>query len=75
MAPLKYSSAGRMRPDSPPDRDNDAVSALPFDLWYEDAVDDVARISPQLARDVYGVDFGADTDPVPLGSSVPNIWR
>ena len=71
MAPLKDVTAGRERPEPFPDLDNDTMPADAFDLWYEDAVDDVAHISRQFAREVYGV----DTDPVPLGSSVPNIWR
>ena len=75
MAPLKDVTAGRERPEPFPDLDNDTMPADAFDLWYEDAVDDVAHISQQFAREVYGVDFEVDTDPVPLGSSVPNIWR
>ena len=77
MAPLEYPSAGRKRPESPPDSDNDAVPARNSDyLWYyEDAMDDVAHIGPEFARKAFGVYFEIDTDRVPLGSSVPNIWR
>lgn len=75
MAPLKDVTARRERPEPFPDLDNDTMPADAFDLRYEDAVDDVAHISQQFAREVYGVDFGVDMDPVPLGSSVPKIWR
>ncbi len=75
MAPLNVVPAGRQRPEPFPEFDNDTMPADASDFWYEDAVDDLVHISPQFAREVYGVDFGVDTDPVPLGSSVPNIWR
>jgi hypothetical protein len=71
MAPLKDVTAGRERPEPFPEFDNDTMPADASDLWYEDAVDDVAHISQQFAREVFGVDM----DPGPLGSSVPNIWR
>jgi hypothetical protein len=61
MAPLKDLTAERELPESFPDID-DTMPADDFDLWYDDAVDDVAHISQQFAREVFGI----DSDPVPL---------
>jgi hypothetical protein len=75
MAPLKDVTPGRARPEPFPDLDNDTMPADAFELWDEGAVDDLAHISQRFAREADGVDFGVDTDPVPPGFSVPNIWR
>jgi len=71
MTPLKDVTAERDRPEPFPDLDDDTMPADAFDLWDEGAVDDLAHISQQFARELDGV----DTDPVPPGFSVPNIWR
>ena len=71
MTSSKEVSAERDRPEPFPDLDNDTLPADAFDLWDEGAVDDLAHISQQFAREVDGV----DPDAVPPGSSVPNIWR
>jgi hypothetical protein len=71
MTPLKDVTAARDRPEPFPDLDDDTMPADAFDLWDEGAVDDLAHISQQFTRELDGV----DTDPVPLGFSVPNIWR